>query len=404
MLEIARKINAQGEEVLIAGGAVRDAWLGRRVKDLDLATSLPPQEVEALFSDTLPIGRQFGIIKVKALGHWLEVATFRCDGVYQDARRPQTVVFSTAEEDAKRRDFRMNALFFDPLQGDLIDYTGGIEDLELAQVKAVGDPAKRFNEDALRLLRGIRFAAELGFSIEPRTWAALVKNMPLVQKISRERVRQELSKIFLGSNPTQAFALLMQADFWTQDLGRVSGLDVKVGGLKQVFSEVSEVSENQRELQIWALLFEPCFRQMSAAFLNQILPSLKAHYCFSNQDYHALVGFFRALELLMNSQARLGERLLVFAEPWVSAWLDWVGLLSRRPNQGSLKKALRELTDQYALLPTAPTGGLPQRLVTATQLIDLGYEGPRLGQALRELYLIQLEENLNDREALIARL
>ena len=203
--KIAQTLIAAGHETYFAGGSVRDQLLGKEPKDYDVATSATPAEVQALFPRTDAVGAHFGVIIVKETpGIFTEVATFRTDGSYNDGRRPETVTFATAAEDAQRRDFTINGLFQHPETGEIIDHVGGKADLERRQIRAIGDPTTRFQEDALRLLRAIRFAVTTGFEIEPDTWAAIQENAPLLQKISPERIRDEFSKIITPPDSQQA--------------------------------------------------------------------------------------------------------------------------------------------------------------------------------------------------------
>ena len=157
-IESARVLREAGHVVYFAGGAVRDQLLGQTPKDYDLATSAWPDEVQTLFKKSDTVGEHFGVIIIKGSGKMIEVATFRTDGSYKDGRRPESVEFSSPKQDAQRRDFTINGLFQDPLTGEIIDHVGGRADLEAKVLRAIGDPRKRFEEDALRLLRAIRFS------------------------------------------------------------------------------------------------------------------------------------------------------------------------------------------------------------------------------------------------------
>jgi tRNA nucleotidyltransferase/poly(A) polymerase len=205
---IVRRLREAGHEAYFAGGCVRDRLLGRVAHDIDVATSARPEEVQKLFPRTVAVGAQFGVIVVLEDGAEFQVATFRADGVYIDGRRPESVTFTTAEGDAQRRDFTVNGLFFDPVDGRLLDYVGGEADLKAGIIRCIGGPADRFREDKLRLLRGVRFAATLGFQIDPATWAALRELAPAITDVSAERIRDELVKIFLHPSRARGFDLL----------------------------------------------------------------------------------------------------------------------------------------------------------------------------------------------------
>jgi poly(A) polymerase len=208
---VLKTLRAAGHEALLAGGCVRDFLLGKPPKDHDVATSATPDQVVALFPGARTVGAHFGVVIVRHDHEHVEVATFRTDGSYKDGRRPQTVSFSTAEEDAKRRDFTINGIFRDPIDNRIIDYVGGQEDLRARRLRAIGDPHRRFEEDRLRLLRAVRFAATLGFEIEPVTWAALRAHAGGIGDVSAERIRDELIKILLCPSRLRGFDLLVDS-------------------------------------------------------------------------------------------------------------------------------------------------------------------------------------------------
>lgn len=208
---IVLKLADAGHQALLAGGCVRDIRLGRIPKDFDVATSATPDQVQALFARTRAVGVHFGVILVQHRGISIEVATFRKDGPYQDGRRPSHVTFSTAEEDARRRDFTINGLFLDPLDNAVIDYVRADPDFDHHHIRAIGDPALRFGEDYLRMLRAIRFSASLDFEIEPATRTALTRLAPRIGSISAERVRDELSRMLICPGRRRAIELLVDS-------------------------------------------------------------------------------------------------------------------------------------------------------------------------------------------------
>jgi poly(A) polymerase len=207
---IVRRLREAGHEAFFAGGSVRDQLLGREPLDFDVATSAPPDAVRALFPRTVPVGAQFGVILVVQDGIPFEVATFRSDDAYVDGRRPSRVHFGSAREDARRRDFTINALLLDPLGGDVIDFVGGQADLRAGVIRAIGDAGARIAEDRLRMLRAVRFAARLGFEIEPATRAAIVAAAPTIRDIADERIGDEIVKILTEGGARRGFALLLE--------------------------------------------------------------------------------------------------------------------------------------------------------------------------------------------------
>jgi poly(A) polymerase len=207
---ILRTLRDRGHSAYFAGGCVRDLLLGREPKDYDVATSALPDEVLALYPQALAVGAQFGVVLVPFPEGNVEVATFRHDGAYSDGRHPDSVRFSrTAQEDVQRRDFTINGLLMDPLSNDqVLDYVGGQADLRAGIIRAIGDPARRFAEDKLRLMRAVRFAARFGYQIEPQTLAAIRALAPQITQVSRERLRDELTRMLTEGRARRAFELL----------------------------------------------------------------------------------------------------------------------------------------------------------------------------------------------------
>lgn len=210
-LRVVQQLQGRGFVALFAGGCVRDMLMGRDPHDYDVATSARPADVTGLFRRTAQVGAKFGVVLVRVGQHSIEVATFRTDGAYSDGRRPDTVVFTTPEEDARRRDFTINGMFFDPVADAVIDHVDGQGDLTAGLIRAIGEPEQRFAEDHLRLLRAVRFAARLGFRIEPETWAAMCRHASDITRISPERVRMELQGILSHPRRASAVEMLHQA-------------------------------------------------------------------------------------------------------------------------------------------------------------------------------------------------
>ncbi|HXG52112.1 MAG TPA: CCA tRNA nucleotidyltransferase [candidate division Zixibacteria bacterium] len=205
---IVKRLREHGYQSYLAGGCVRDFLLGREPQDYDVTTDARPEEVRRLFDRTVPVGAQFGVVLVIVDGEGYEVATFRFDGPYLDGRRPSEVRYGTLEEDIRRRDFTINGMVYDPLADKIIDLVGGVEDLRRRRVRAIGDPAARFEEDRLRMIRAVRFAAALGFEIEPDTLAAIRKLAGGITTISWERIGDEVTRILTEGGARRGFELL----------------------------------------------------------------------------------------------------------------------------------------------------------------------------------------------------
>lgn len=205
---VAARIRRDGGEAYLIGGCVRDLCLGRAPKDYDLATSLPPERLAALFPGANETGKCFGVLRVRLGGDEIEVATYRRDGPYSDGRRPDFVEYTSLDQDIHRRDFTVNALAADPETGEVIDHVDGLADLEKKLIRAVGVPEERFHEDKLRLIRAVRFAHVLGFAIEPSTWDALRRKAADIKDVAMERVSEELTKIIRHVPAGSALRLL----------------------------------------------------------------------------------------------------------------------------------------------------------------------------------------------------
>lgn len=223
-LSVVKQLRAHGFQALYAGGCVRDRLLGVEPHDYDVATNARPEQVEALFPRTVPVGAQFGVILVLEQNEEIQVASFRGDGAYHDGRHPESIHFTDAEGDARRRDFTVNGLFYDPVEEKILDFVGGQDDLEAAFLRAIGDPSERFAEDKLRLLRAVRFATTLGFSIDPATWNAVKQWAPEIHAVSAERIREELSKILLSPNRVRGFDLLDESGLLQEILPEIETL------------------------------------------------------------------------------------------------------------------------------------------------------------------------------------
>jgi poly(A) polymerase len=212
--DVVRRLRAAGFVAYWAGGCVRDQLLGRTPKDYDVATSATPEQIRLLFGRrrTLAIGAAFGVISVigPKLAGLIEVATFRRDAAYSDGRHPDSVTFSSAEEDASRRDFTINGLFYDPVEGRVIDFVGGQQDLAERRVRAIGGARDRFDEDKLRMLRAVRFTAALDFTLDDDARAAIAEMSPQLQVVSRERIAMEMQRMLTDSNRAAGVRLLLE--------------------------------------------------------------------------------------------------------------------------------------------------------------------------------------------------
>jgi poly(A) polymerase len=237
---IVQTLRQRGFQAYLVGGCVRDLLLGRESKDYDVATNATPQQVMGIFPETYAVGAQFGVVlvpapdrdaasadsaRVSSKSHAVEVATFRSDIGYSDGRHPDEVRFSLdPREDVARRDFTINGMLLDPLSGDVLDFVGGRKDLEAGVIRTIGDPEQRFGEDKLRMLRAVRFAARFEYTIEPATFSAMQELAPQIQVVSRERVRDELSRMLTEGQARRAFLLLDESGLLKPVLPEISAM------------------------------------------------------------------------------------------------------------------------------------------------------------------------------------
>ena len=219
---IVERLRDSGHEALFVGGCVRDILRGIDPQDYDIATSARPEQVQAIFQHTVPVGVTYGVLLVVEGGRSHEVATFRTEEEYEDGRRPSRVKFATAEEDVRRRDFTINGLLMDPLTGEIIDYIGGRADLARRLIRTIGDSEERFAEDHLRMLRAVRFAANLDFTIDSQTYAAIGRHADAIRRISSERIREELTKILTGGMARRGMELLAETGLLAEILPEVN--------------------------------------------------------------------------------------------------------------------------------------------------------------------------------------
>ncbi len=411
-----------GHLAYFAGGCVRDLVRGVEPHDFDIATAATPDEVQRLFPRTVAVGAQFGVILVLEAGHSFEVATFRCDEAYLDGRRPASVRYGTPEEDAQRRDFTINGLFQDPLTGEIIDFVGGRADIAWHIVRAIGDPRRRFAEDKLRLLRCVRFAANLDYLIEPVTFAAVREMASEVRVVSAERIRDELLKIITRPGAARGLELLAQTGLLAVILPEVDALR----GVEQppqfhpegdVFTHVKLMFEHlpphpDPVLALAVLLHDvgkpPTFQRapdrirfhehdrVGAEMTEQILRRLR----FPNDTIAQVVTCVAEHMRMQHVQEmRPAKVKRILQRPTFAAELELhrVDCLSSHRDLSNYEFLKRQATE----LP--PEAIRPAPLLTGHDLLALGLTpGPQVGALLREAAELQLEERLRSREEALA--
>jgi tRNA nucleotidyltransferase/poly(A) polymerase len=258
-LDVVRRLRSAGFEAYWAGGCVRDEVMGRQPKDYDVATSALPQQVRDLFGRkrTLAIGAAFGVITVKGPrpAGMIEVATFRQDAAYSDGRHPDHVTFSSAREDALRRDFTINGMFFDPIAEQVIDYVGGQEDIRRRRIRAIGEPRERIAEDKLRMLRAVRFAAALGFDLDADTAAAIREMAGQIRAVSAERIAAEMRRMLVDSGRVRAVGRLLDVDLARMVLPEIVRADATASQrLEEALAVLERLRQPDFPLALAALL------------------------------------------------------------------------------------------------------------------------------------------------------
>jgi poly(A) polymerase len=309
-IEVVKTLRSAGHEALFAGGCVRDQLWGREPDDYDVATSALPNEVQQLFRKTIAVGVSFGVIEV--LGpkpHKVQVATFRSDGPYSDGRHPDRVMFTSAEEDARRRDFTINGLFFDPIDDRLIDYVGGEADLRHKVLRAIGNPRLRFQEDRLRMLRAVRFAARFELALEADTAAAIAAMAPEVTQVSGERIAEELRKLLQHPHRARGAELL------------------ETTGLRAAILPTVAPIDPARHLQLDLLGAEPSFSAGMAVLLGAIGPAeihrIAAQLRLSNHERDRIQWLIQHREALVHPEQLPGHRLKpLLAHPGIRELFD----------------------------------------------------------------------------------
>lgn len=389
-VEIVRRLRAAGFTAYWAGGCVRDQLLGRQPKDYDVATNATPEEIQKLFGRhrTLAIGAAFGVITVKGPKEagMIEVATFRKDAAYSDGRHPDSVTFSSAEEDASRRDFTVNGLFYDPIEECVIDYVGGQADLAARRLRAIGNPRERFTEDKLRMLRAVRFSSALGFALEESTLAAIQEMAGEIKAVSAERIAMEIRRMLVEPGRVLAVRLLLESNL-----------------AEQVLPEIVPTDDPMRRkledsLAILGRLIEPKFPLALMTLLHRMVsPEASLEICrrwkLSNEEADRVYWLLAHQSSLDAPQTMRWSQLqpLLISEG-IDDLLTFLEASSPVAAQSAVYcreklKLSREELD-------------PPPLVTGDDLIALGIpQGPRYRVLLEEIRREQLDGNLPTRQA-----
>ena len=383
-ISILKKLRKAGYQSLFAGGCVRDMLLGSRPHDYDIATDATPDDVANIFRRVIMVGAQFGVAMVMKKDRMCEVATFRNDDSYSDGRRPDSVTFSTPKEDALRRDFTINGMFFDPVENKVIDFVGGQKDLKKNIIRTIGNPNQRFAEDHLRIMRAIRFAARLNFKIESETFAAIKKFAPKIIDISGERIFDELFKMFTKDSAHFAFSQLYETKI-----------------AEHILPELFQ-NKNQFEISLKLLSLVSKFKNpvlnFGAIFFNLNKKQIKKiirRLGQSNNLLRSLIYFIENNSLWETVDSiELCDFKRLIANP------DWILLhkLFRANEFLKTGKKTHSIRTAKRVNKIDPKLIAPKLFITGEDLKKLGLtEGKKLGSILRKLTDAQLNEEIKSK-------
>jgi tRNA nucleotidyltransferase/poly(A) polymerase len=408
---IVEKLRLHGYQAFFAGGWVRDSLLHRKSKDIDIATSARPGDIVRLFPNSVAIGASFGVIQVREYGHAYEVATFRKEKEYLDGRHPSSVTFTGPEEDAVRRDFTINGLFYDPLTDTLIDYVQGEADIRKKLIRTIGNPAARFSEDKLRMMRAIRLASILGFKIVPETWEAIQKQAPEILQVSWERIRDELLKLLTGPAPGMGLDLLNQSGLLHHILPEVEALQgtmqpdspAGMSAYSHTRTALSLLRKPSPVLALATLLHDigrPSAPERQSADMHASIGAKLGEACcrrlrMSNEEMDQIIELVRDHAVLSHVKELRESALIKFLRR--GSFVDHLEL--HRVNSLSCGRGLElyrfclQRLEEYRHKPETPP------LLNGQDLIEMGYKpGPVFKEILGQIEDLQLEGELRSRE------
>lgn len=416
-VSIVERLRQKGYEAYFAGGCVRDMLLDKPPQDYDIATSAHPEDVQALFEETIPVGAQFGVILVLIEGQPFEVASFRHDGPYLDGRRPSQVRYGSLEEDVRRRDFTVNGMVYDPIAGTVIDLVDGREDLKQRRIRAIGDAQRRFEEDRLRMIRAVRLAASMNFTIENSTFAAIQRLAPTIRDIAWERIGDEVTRILTEGGARRGFEMLDESGLLKVLLPEIDALkgtwqspDFHPEGdvFKHTMLLLSHLEAPSESLAYGCLLHDVakplCFRQdgervtfyghteKGAAMAEEILKRLKRSRAVGERVSYLVRNHLRHVQA---PHMRLSTLKRFLREDGIDELLELtrIDALSSNGDLGYYlfcKERLASLKEEEIR---------PAPLLRGDDLIALGYKpGPLFAKILREVEDQQLGGELDSRE------
>ena len=395
-IHVVRRLRQKGYQALWAGGCVRDHLLGVQPHDYDVATAARPDEIRDLFGRrrTLALGAAFGVITV--LGRrdegQVEVATFRSDYGYSDGRHPDHVTFSSPEEDARRRDFTINGMFYDPLDQRVIDYVGGAEDLRKRCIRAIGDPTERFAEDRLRLLRAVRFTAGLDAELDSRTAQAVTHWAPRICEVSGERVAGEMRRMLVHSTRAQAVELLRRYGLLNAIIPEAHPPGESAGRWAQMLRLLEALQTPSFSVALAALLWEP----QRSELVEDRVATLSRRWRLANAEA-ALVQLVLEYEglILQGRTARWPQLQRILIHPQIQELMVFA-----RAVAGDCERSQAAIEYCQQRLAQDPGQLNPTPLISGTDLAALGIPpGPIYSDLLTRARDAQLEGQIQDRES-----
>jgi poly(A) polymerase len=419
-IKIIEKLRSHGHEAYWAGGCVRDILLGIEPQDYDIATSAKPDEIEDILEETKPVGKEFGVILVIEKGHAFEVATFRSDSGYSDGRRPDAVLFTDEKEDALRRDFTINGMFYDPIEDRVLDYVQGQKDIDAEIIRFIGNPHERILEDQLRILRAVRFKNNFNFQYHPDTYKALKNHAALIERVAPERIQHELNRIIEGNNRAEAFEDL-------SELGILKHIIPELEDLRGVpqpreyhqegdvwdhtISALNECDDHASRDVKWAVLFHDIGKPETFKIADRIRYD---HHCSISQEIaHKIMKRLKfprrdmqEIEWLIEHHMMM-QPLLDMDEGKARKWFlneNFLNLMQvfEADAKGTIPTDLsmyEKILERYRKVLKDMPEGKPKPFVTGKDVMricDLE-PGEKVGEILEEVYEKQLAKQLTSR-------
>lgn len=374
-LPVLQTLKKAGHEAVFVGGSVRDLVLGKEISDVDIATSATPEEVKSLFSHTVDVGIEHGTVLVIYHQDSYEVTTFRTEGTYQDFRHPDSVTFvRSLEEDLMRRDFTINALAIND-QEEIVDYFDGLKDLENSIIRCVGNPMERFNEDALRMMRAIRFAGQLGFTIESKTFNAIRVLKSNLERVAVERMKVEFEKMIVSLYRNNAFLAFIESDLYQScpDFTNARGTLKKIGEFPMSSMSI---------LQAWVLF--AYYNQLSVSELKRVLKNWKSS---NEQISETLIGY----QTFLNRLDKEWDSFMAY-ECSERIAIEIEGLL---PGLGRTENH-NILTQVYITLPIHSMQDIQIDGFGVKEALKLEKMGPKIGKVLQAVEKAILSDELKN--------